>query len=453
MRRWIVLCGPTLTVFRDQDESIPPEFIIEMASVISYSEISTESKYGFQIQSSSSNLTLSAVTAGIRSNWLQAIKKAAPHVEIPSTPATPRSVFLSSDEEYRTASEGGRRGSEDWGELPPSPPLARTSLARVKEKARARPRLPRCQSRQSTLDSVSTDELDTSSRDSNDSVDLKNTINKQKAEIDDLQKQLAKAVSEIQILEEEINRLKKLQSESLLRERNAQDMLCLLEESEKKNTQLETKFLREQKRLQKQLTEMETFVKNTEDKCVLLTKELQNKQLLLLNLKEELRNANETITKDNEKINNLQKQLTTTQNYGSLTNLTNIDLDLDLETLTHKELIEYCLDLKSRFEKAIIEIRAVKRELKESYVKCDDLELKNFGLWKRMEGQVKETEAEKALLVARIDHLTSKLTAVEKQVRSKARQEAKDKRRSLSLKGITEILLHFKIVYYFNGRL
>lgn len=406
---------------------------VEMASVLSYSEIATESKYGFQIQTAGvASLTLSAVTAGIRSNWLQALKKAAPHVESPSAPATPRSVFLSSDEEYRTASEGGRRGSEDWGELPPSPPLARTSLARVKEKARARPRLPRCQSRQSTLDSVSTDELDTSSRDSSDSVDLKNSINKQKAEIDDLQKQLAKAVSEIQILEEEINRLKKLHSESLVRERNAKDVLCLLEESEKKNAQLKTKYLREQK----QLAEMKAFAKNTEDKCTLLTKELQNKQLLLLNLREELRNANDTISKDTAQITALQKQLQPlAANYGSLTNLTNIDLDLDLDTLTHSELIEYCLDLKSRFEKAILEIRAVKRELKESYGKCDDLELKNFALKRRIEGEVKEMEAEKVLLVARIDHLTSKLTAVEKQARSKARQEAKDKRRSLSLKG------------------
>lgn len=422
-----------MTVFRDQDETAQPEFTVEMANVVSYSEITTESKYGFQIQTSTAStpLVLSAVTAGIRSNWLQALKKAAPHVESPSAPATPRSVFLSSDEEYRTASEGGRRGSEDWGELPPSPPLARTSLARVKEKARARPRLPRCQSRQSTLDSVSTDELDTSSRDSSDGVDLKNTINKQKAEIDDLQKQLAKAVSEIQVLEEEINRLKKLHSESLMRERNAKDVLCLLEESEKKNTQLETKYLR----AQKQLAEMEAFTKTTEDKYNLLTKELQNKQLLLLNLKEELRNANETITKDTETISHLQKQLKPLVNYGTLTNLTNINLDLDLDTLTPSELIEYCLDLKTRFEKAIQEIRAVKRELKESYGKRDDLELRNVVVQQRLEERVMEMEAEKVLLVARIDHLTSRLTAVEKQARSKARQEAKDKRRSLSLKG------------------
>ena len=59
---------------------------------------------------------------------------------VPSIPLTPRSVLFSSDEEYRTASEEGHRENEDWGEplapLPPSPPLNRTPISRVKEKAR-----------------------------------------------------------------------------------------------------------------------------------------------------------------------------------------------------------------------------------------------------------------------------------------------------------------------------
>lgn len=50
---------------------------------------------------------------------------------------TPRSMLLSSDDEYRTASENGRQSSSDWGEtLPPSPPLNRTPISRVKERAR-----------------------------------------------------------------------------------------------------------------------------------------------------------------------------------------------------------------------------------------------------------------------------------------------------------------------------
>lgn len=50
---------------------------------------------------------------------------------------TSRSILLSSDDEYRTASENGRQSSSDWGEtLPPSPPLNRTPISRVKERAR-----------------------------------------------------------------------------------------------------------------------------------------------------------------------------------------------------------------------------------------------------------------------------------------------------------------------------
>lgn len=81
--------------------------------------------------------TLSAVTSGIRTNWMSAVRKAAGLDELPPkpilaktleeklhrelstssvpavidkeisrTPSTPRSLLFSSDEEYKTASEG-----------------------------------------------------------------------------------------------------------------------------------------------------------------------------------------------------------------------------------------------------------------------------------------------------------------------------------------------------------
>ncbi|KAJ8966151.1 hypothetical protein NQ314_003714 [Rhamnusium bicolor] len=87
VRRWIVLCGPTLQVYQDQDEQGTPELIVELSTVTSYTEVPTESKYGFEIQWEGPRLTLSAVTQGIRSNWLQALKKAAPMTaESPITP-------------------------------------------------------------------------------------------------------------------------------------------------------------------------------------------------------------------------------------------------------------------------------------------------------------------------------------------------------------------------------
>lgn len=54
---------------------------------------------------------------------MQALKMAAPMAV--GHPVTPKSMVFSSDDEYRTASEGGRRESGDWSELPPSPPLNR----------------------------------------------------------------------------------------------------------------------------------------------------------------------------------------------------------------------------------------------------------------------------------------------------------------------------------------
>lgn len=56
-----------------------------------------------------------------------------------SSTLTARSLLLSSDDDYKTASESGsaRRESGEWGEaLPPSPPLNRTPMSRVKERAR-----------------------------------------------------------------------------------------------------------------------------------------------------------------------------------------------------------------------------------------------------------------------------------------------------------------------------
>lgn len=203
-----MLCGPTLSAFRDQEEEQGvPEITVELSSVTSYCEVQTETRYGFQIQWSGPTLLLSAVTQGIRSNWLEALKKAAPNSAStsPVSPATPRSILMSSDEEYRTASEGGRRDSGDWSELPPSPPLARTILTKVKERTRARPKLPRCQSRHSTVDSVSTDELDSCIREP-ETIDLKNVNNKHANEIEILKKKLLSAETEIKNLESELSR-------------------------------------------------------------------------------------------------------------------------------------------------------------------------------------------------------------------------------------------------------
>jgi flagellar biosynthesis chaperone FliJ len=118
---------------------------------------------------------------------------------ITSASVTSRSILFSSDEEYRTASEGGRRESgewseilisppllrncewsigakvsnwpesrkHEWSELPPSPPLTRTAFSKVKARSRSSSHSRICKrsrssppnSEDSTLDSIKLDDL------------------------------------------------------------------------------------------------------------------------------------------------------------------------------------------------------------------------------------------------------------------------------------------------------
>lgn len=77
-------------------------------------------------------------------------------------------------------------------------------MNKVKDRARLRPRLPRCQSRQSTLDSTSTDEFDCAKE--IEILEIHNLKHKQNEELFELQKKLTKAEDDIKVLEEEIAR-------------------------------------------------------------------------------------------------------------------------------------------------------------------------------------------------------------------------------------------------------
>lgn len=138
----------------------------------------------------------------------------------------------------------------------------------------------------------------------------------------------------------------------------------------------------------------------------------------------------------------------------SLNDLANIDLEKDLESLGHNELIEQCLDLRSRFEKAVIEIRAIKKDLRDSHAKFDELELQNLNLAGNLETAKKEADAHSALMVCRVQDLTTKLATAEKQARSlKSKlQDSREKRRSLSLKGMwySKLKLYSIHIKYIN---
>lgn len=96
-------------------------------------------------------------------------------------------------------------------------------------------------------------------------------------------------------------------------------------------------------------------------------------------------------------------------------------------------------ELRNRFEKAIMEIRAMRRELREAHATQDVLELEIFAHKQDAVGVSESNQAQIQLMAARIQDLTNKLAASEKQVRTLKQKltkvESRDKRRSLSLKG------------------
>ena len=66
-------------------------------------------------------------------NGISVEKKPKHSISSPVTPMSNRPIIFSSDEEYKTASEGGRRESIDWGSpLSPSNPIQIT-LSHAKE--------------------------------------------------------------------------------------------------------------------------------------------------------------------------------------------------------------------------------------------------------------------------------------------------------------------------------
>lgn len=247
-----------------------------------------------------------------------------------------------------------------------------------------------------------------------------------------------------------------MQSESLVREKQTDDLLVALERRERELNQRirlrDEKHLREQRHLQRRLADFETLTKSNEDKCTALTKDLQKKQCLVLSLQEELDRISDKALRETRE-NDLYKRMQENQlkrgckRISSFTDLASIDLDTNFENLNHGDLIEKCFNLRNRFEKAVLEIRVLKQELREAFKNYDKLELKNINLHSSLEAAHQEAEAHSALMAARLQDLTNKLLTAEKQARNlKSKlQDSREKRRSLSLKGRESISINKEV--------
>ncbi|XP_067206469.1 protein outspread isoform X4 [Linepithema humile] len=581
-KHWFVLRGCGLMYYRDpcaEDKGIM-DGVIDLNTVTAVTPLQVARNYGFQTVAWDDRGTtvLSAVTAGIRSSWMSAIRKAAnlpdpdnvdsltvcsdtqqeanpqsPTTSItdrerdsvvPSTSITPRSVLFSSDEEYRTASEGGRRESGDWSEmpvspplvrngdwsialkgsgwsdsanhewsdLPPSPPLTRTALSRVKARSRSssrsrvykRSRSSPPSSRRSTLDSVRSEDLMmaccelgedeeqsnghlqsnsclSSANDSplivellenqvsllRDQLDQNQShpstllviVERQENEIESLKSQLNAARTDLASAEKELARLRQQKAEASIREKQVEELLNTIQRTEQQRNKdlddlekMKKVYNREKEVLECKLLETEAILRETTERCEMLTNELTSSHRTVEHLQTEVAALSDRLSQgieENEKLYNRVRELEEKnglaasrergRSFDSLSDLTNIELDLDLTALDKERVMEEYDELRSRFEKAVMEIRAMRKELREAHATQDVLELEIFAHKQNTAGVTENNQAQIQLMAARIQDLTNKLAASEKQVRTLKQKltkvETRDKRRSLSLKG------------------
>ncbi|XP_077291879.1 myosin phosphatase Rho interacting protein outspread [Arctopsyche grandis] len=508
-RHWFVLRGAALLYYRDpsaEDCGIM-DGVIDLNGVAAVTEAPGARPHGFLIKTwDNRQYVLSAVTASFRTDWMSAIRHTAGLPDSPNdcpeklypekpvlslerqdsapssdstivplspmtpvTPITPRSILFSSDDEYRTASEGGRRDSVDWGDpishLPPSPILNRNPISRVKDKVK---------SRNLHHSSVPSDILDPLQlhKDKSRKYDLIkpvksssyiSTIDKQAIEIEDLRKQLKISQNHVNLFEKELTRLNQIKSESVLKEKKIDELLSSLQKTEDELNRrtkeaenlevLKKRYSQDKVSWERKLSETEAFLRESTERCELLKRQLANGQETIQSLQNELTQLNDKLVRSAEENDNLylkikdlggrNSSLSLSRNKGrsceSLRDLANIDLDQDIETMNKEQIIDEYDELRGRFEKAIQEIRTMKRELRDSNSLYDELEVSNFSLKHDMKIREDHNESQVSMMAARIQDLTQKLLLSDKQVRSLKhklqKSEARDKRRSLSLKG------------------
>uniref|UniRef100_A0A1B0CHT0 Putative pleckstrin similarity domain protein n=1 Tax=Lutzomyia longipalpis TaxID=7200 RepID=A0A1B0CHT0_LUTLO len=361
----------------------------------------------------------------INKNIIQTFKNQGGSVK--ATTGTPSKINYSSDEEYGTASEG--RHPDSFGFVSPMSPSSPVIETKERTNSRSSSRAGRFNkrslssppsSRRSTMESIRFDDAIISS-----SVD------------DDM----------------EIS--------SILRSRLAtveKDLWMMREEAEERETRM-TELLRT---LDKTESELSTRIKEAEDARDSLADELQEKtkqaDALFEQQKGEIENYKQMISVLEDRLNRgideneiLYKKLQDIENSGSsslcslnrykmkrvdsLSDLTNLN-DIDPYAVERDTLADEYREVKHRFEKAVNEIRLMKKELKESQNQFDSLEISYATLRNDIEQIKKDKHSQLTMMAARIQDLTFKYLSADRQNRVLKQKIAKtEKRRSLSLKG------------------
>ncbi|XP_056379890.1 TRIO and F-actin-binding protein isoform X3 [Hyla sarda] len=141
-KHWFVLTDSSLRYYRDSNAEEADELDgeIDLRTCTDVPEFSVQRNYGFQIHTNEGIFTLSAMTSGIRRNWIEALRKNVHPVSIPDvtklSESNKENTLVSTrlnqrPEELRLSSEvrtrkvelaGSRHGSFDYVELSPLSP-------------------------------------------------------------------------------------------------------------------------------------------------------------------------------------------------------------------------------------------------------------------------------------------------------------------------------------------
>ena len=347
---------------------------------------------------------------------------------------TGRSILFSSDEEYKTASEG-RRESIDWGSpLSPSNPIQNTLLYTKENKFRSNLR--------NSLHKRSLSSPPNSRRSTIESAeDFPNIPSVQEECIikneSDLKLRLTTADRKLVIMQVEA------------RERDTR-MVELLENLQKTEMELKAKCHESKEMKEKMMNEI---MENRESAKNIINKlqedQLENKEKLSV-LDDQLQRGIEENDSLYRKLRILQVTVPSSSSTTSLNRSTNSDRirrmnsfsdltsinDFDPDELDKESLVGEYQELKQRFEKVVNELKMMKRELRESYNSYDNLDIAFTSLRQEFERKLNENQSRSKMMADRIQDLTNKYTSAEKQVRILKQKLVKSERkRTLSLKG------------------
>ncbi|XP_061390648.1 protein outspread [Musca vetustissima] len=464
-KHWFTLSGAALFYYRDpvSEERGVLDGVLDVNSLTNVAEVNAQRNNAFQLTTwDKRRLILASLSPNSRNSWIAILRNAAglpnntsddmkSEIEkdfikaqrimpsttqiSPQTPLTPKTALhFSSDEEYRTASEGGRRDSiGDWGSpLSPSPPST-LNMMRAKDRMRSRTTTP-CprmhkrsrssppSSRRSTVDSVGSDDLPVIH-----TVHEEINLNVDK----ELQFRLSVVEKERDLLRDEAKE----------REARMSELLNTLERTEQELNHR----IQEMEEVRECLTsQLEDAKRNASEIIERLTDELDESQRKIKDLEDRLARGieeNENLYKRLREMEScspasfINLQRSKMKRMDSLSDLTHIN-DIDPYGLERDSLAEEYNELKGRFEKAVNEIRAMKRELKESQNQYDSLEISYASLKQDLERKEIEDQSQLQMMADRIQDLTLKYSSSERQVRTLKQKLAKsERRRSLSLKG------------------